>query len=942
MPASTIAALSRLLDEALALPPAARGAWLAGLPPAQAALAAALRRALARIEDGTAGDAASLRPRLRAARDDAPPGHVGPYRLLEPLGRGGMGEVWLAERADGAFTRQVALKLPHPALLSPALRERFARERDILAALSHPHIARFLDAGVDGERPWLAMEWVEGRPITVHAQAQALDVRARLRLFGQVLDAVAHAHRRLVAHRDLKPSNILVTADGQAKLLDFGIAKLLDAQDAGAASTALTHAGGRVFTPAYAAPEQLAGEPVTTAVDLYSLGLVLYELLAGRPPFEAGRRLAPVEAPPASARVPASHPQAAALRRALRGDLDAILARALEADPARRYASAEAFAADLRRVLTHEPVEARRAGWLARGAKFVRRHRVESALGAALAFSVLAGVGAIVRADAQARAAARRAEIGEARERATREFLVGVFKASDPRVASDRPRGAITARELLDIGARRIDARFADDPGTRIAMLGLLAEIYEELDENARFGELAKAQTALARAHYGELHPVTLDCLLRAADDAINRGALDEAGAGLAALDGMLHRAGADETALRGYWWFLRATVLQADAGQRARAEQALARAEAVYAAHAPDDARRAYVLSAQGNFVHAAGDDRAAAGYLRRSLAILERQSDRDDGALSTNYSNLGKMLANVGDFGAAEAAHAQAVRLAEATYGRDAWPWWVAAAARADAAHRSGDRRRAEALYAELRGALPPADHHFRNMLEENGAARAREGEANRLVAEGRPEPALALYAQARTGFAHATLYGYEGRQVALEIANAEAETGQAARAEAQLRAVLADYEAHAGPDDFGRLAAHESLARALWRLGRLDAAQAQWRRVLADAGGKAVLPVVLAHEGLADAALARHDAPAALSEIQAAEALPDRLTGSRDVRLAPELALTRARVLQESGRIAEARAVARAALESLRAYDPPGSVRIAEAEATVRRME
>jgi len=959
MQATDIGELSRLVDEALAQPAAAREAWIDALDTRRAGLAAALRRVLARMEPGNDSPGLGSLPRMERTGTRAEPGdRMGPWRLARPLGRGGMGEVWLAERVDGAFERSVALKLPHAEASGGVLKRRFARERDILAALSHPHIAQLLDAGVaDGGQPWLAMEWVDGRPITGHCDALGLGLEARLRLALQVLEALAHAHERLVAHRDLKPSNIHVTPSGTAKLLDFGIAKLLD-DDAEGASTELTRAGGRALTPAYAAPEQLAGAPLTTAVDLYAFGLVLYELLAGRHPFDGLARPAGAEAPLASTHV-ADGPRAAGLdararRRALRGDLDAVLARALEADPARRYRSAAAFAADLEHVLAHEPVTARRIGWPARAARFVRRHRAESALAGALALSLAAGMGAIAwqsgRARTEARhaqveaaraqAESRRAEAEARRQKATRDFLVGVFKASDPRIGSTQPRGTITARQLLDLGARRIDARFADDPLTRIELLGIVADIYGELDENDRFDTLLARQTELAVAHLGELHPVTIDCRLREVDGLVTRGDYAGAQARLARLDAQIARAGRDETADRAYWLLLRSWTLMPDPDAQAERQATLEKALALYARVAPDDPRHAFVLGALGNIAHARGDDARAAELTRRSIAVAERAPERDDGALAVNYSNLGKTLVGVGDYAGAEQAHAHALALAEATYGRDAWPWWIAAANRAQAVHLGGDRERADAMFEALMKVLPPPSHAFRNALEENAAARARETYAQRLAAEGRPAQALPLYAAARTGYLHAPTYEYDLRQLQAESGAAADAAGQGALALRLLQGALAEYVAKAPPADPGRLRAQESLARALWRQGSHAAAEATWLQVVADAGGRPVAPVISAFEGLARVALRRGDTPGAQAWIARAESAYARVAGPHDPRLEPQLWTTEAEVLLARGLAGPARERAREAQVALQREDAPASADLLAAQAVLRR--
>ncbi len=477
---ATWAALDALLDEALDQPPEAREAWLAGLGGERAALATRLRALLARAGDpGLPGTLPRLGTLTATAlpADPAPDGGpgpgalVGPYRLVRPIGEGGMGTVWIAVRDDGLVPRPVALKLPNQARHAAGLAERMARERAILASLEHPHIARLYDAGVaaDGQ-PWLALELVDGRPIDAHVRAAGLDARARVRLWLQVAEAVAHAHGRLVVHRDLKPSNVLVTPDGQARLLDFGIAKLLG--DGPETGPALTEAGSRVLTPAYAAPEQLRGEPVGVAVDVYALGVLLFELLAeARPyrPADASRHAleeAILAGEPLRASAAAADPAA---RRALRGDLDAVLARALRKQPAERYPSAEAFAEDLRRWLAGRPVTAHpdRPGYRLR--RFVGRHRLGVAAAAAVATSLAVGLGMVV-------AEKRRTD-------EVREFF-----------ASMKPTLDLAAAERAFTRARGLDARGDLHPRaieTRFTWGRALVEA-GRLDEG--IGQLARAE----------------------------------------------------------------------------------------------------------------------------------------------------------------------------------------------------------------------------------------------------------------------------------------------------------------------------------------------------------------------------------------------------------------------------------------------------------------
>lgn len=529
--AADIAALSRLLDALLALPAAARPAWLAALAPGEQHLGPLLRGMLAEHEGASAPALHADLPALGEAQDvNAPtPGErVGPYRLLRQIGQGGMGSVWLAERADGALTRQVALKLPRLAW-DAGLAARMARERDIGALLEHPHIARLYDAGVDERgRPYLALEYIEGQAIDAWCAAQGLGVRERLSLFVQVVRAVAYAHGRLVIHRDLKPANVLVSADGQAHLLDFGIARQLHEHAAGEASQSGPNPPGeptqqahqaqqtlelhRAHTPRYASPEQVSGERLTVQSDVYSLGVLLYELLTGSSPISPKRAspgavedaILQGDGPPASSRAPDP-----ATARALRGDLDAILAQAMQREPARRYATADALAEDIQRHLSGQAVQAQPDHWRYRWGKLLRRHRLAfglSGLGLAAVLS-LAGI-ALVQAH-HAQQAAERARV-------VKEFVINIFKLDTPGADAQPVARELPIELLLERGARLIEPQFAGQPELQAELLGVVAQImldmqagnlaieyasrYRSAALNAAPDERARAALMLARA----------------------------------------------------------------------------------------------------------------------------------------------------------------------------------------------------------------------------------------------------------------------------------------------------------------------------------------------------------------------------------------------------------------------------------------------------------
>jgi hypothetical protein len=330
---------------------------------------------------------------------------IGAYTLESPIGQGGMGTVWVARRSDGRFQGRAAVKFLNIAHLAGSGEERFKREGSILARLAHPNIAHLIDAGVSATgQPYLVLEYVEGSRIDRYCNAHALDVEARIRLFLEVLAAVAHAHANLIVHGDIKPSNVLVANDGQVKLLDFGIAKLLEDEAAPAGATVLTRQGERALTLAYASPEQVTGSSVTAGTDIYALGILLYLLLTGKHPAESALQ-SPAELMKAIVDIEPARPSditasSNKLRRALRGDLDTIIAKALKKNPAERYVSVTALAEDLRRYLKHEPIGARPDTLAYRAKKFARRNRIPVALAAAVFAATAAG---IVATMAQAR-----------------------------------------------------------------------------------------------------------------------------------------------------------------------------------------------------------------------------------------------------------------------------------------------------------------------------------------------------------------------------------------------------------------------------------------------------------------------------------------------------------------------------------------------------------
>lgn len=436
--------------------------------------------------------------------------HIGRYEVVEEIGRGGMGSVYEAVRADGAYEMRVALKLIKRGMDTDEIVRRFRYERQILAGLQHPNVARLLDGGVVESGPavgvpYFVLELVEGRPITEHAAREALDVQGRLQLFEIVCEAVQYAHRSLVVHRDLKPSNVLVDAAGQPKLLDFGIAKVLQPEDH-PTDIPITQADERRLTPEYAAPEQVTGAPTTTATDVYALGVILYELLAEQRPYTfKSRRLQDIEAAICD-EVPARPSSTAPPERQadLAGDLDAIVLKALKKEPHLRYASAGDLLNDLRRYRHGQPVEAQDDTVRYRAGKFVQRNRLAVGLGSLAVLALVLGLMGSLWQAREARLQAERAEAQAERSERTLQFLVDTFSNLTPEATQSG--GVVQIEDLVDVGRQRLDALDAV-PLDRARLLDVLGEVATNLGLFGVSDSLYAQAAALKAGELGAAHP---------------------------------------------------------------------------------------------------------------------------------------------------------------------------------------------------------------------------------------------------------------------------------------------------------------------------------------------------------------------------------------------------------------------------------------------------
>jgi serine/threonine-protein kinase len=541
-------------DELVELAPAARAERLVAIATEDATAAAEVKALLdadANADGLLERDAASAIPTLVANADTAPDdGRIGPYRLLMSIGEGGMGTVFLAERSDGSYDARVAVKLIKRGMDSVAIVRRFLRERRILARLAHTNIVRLLDGGISADgRPYYVMEYVEGRPITEHASAYKLGVRERVALVVKVAEAVAYAHAQLVVHRDLKPSNVLVDTQNSPHVLDFGIAKLLEESG----DAALTSTGMRVLSPAYAAPEQVLGEPIGTATDVYALGLMLCELLVGQLPrrrrgatpqqlaqevvYETAERASTLAAQLTGARAAEIYGDGAnpvSLSRDLAGDLDLVISTALRREPERRYPTASAFADDLQRWLDNRPITARADSRTYRLRKFMQRHRFGVAAATLIALSLAGGLGLALWQAHVAEAEARRADAERAnaeralaRSERVKDFILALFREQDP-IARTKAK-ARSPIDLIRDGIAAVDASLATEPELQADLLRDLGEIQLNLDDRTGGEQTLKRALELQTKLSGDTGKATAETLASYADAVYASGEIEKA-----------------------------------------------------------------------------------------------------------------------------------------------------------------------------------------------------------------------------------------------------------------------------------------------------------------------------------------------------------------------------------------------------------------------------
>ena len=777
---------------------------------------------------------------------------IGPYRVLREIGRGGMGVVYLAERADGQYRRQVAIKLLRSSPYADELQRRFLAERQILASLNHPNIAQLLDGGVtEGRLPYLVMEFVDGVPITTYCDRQRLSVEERLLLFRDVCAAVHHAHQNLVIHRDIKPSNILVTSDRRVKLLDFGIAKLLN-PTLGSVDQPYTQAEWRVMTPEYASPEQVRGESLTTASDVYALGVLLYELLSGRPahrltsgspqdltdiivkrdPLLPSVSVRSPEPPRSDAHASPATPEAVAaergvtverLRRRLEGDLDAIMMMALRKESARRYGSVDLMWEDIQRHLDGLPVLAHRPTRWYRARKFVARHRVEAVAAAVVAVSLVGGATVGIR---QAMVASRerdRAEQALGQSREATEFLVRLFRTPS---APGTSRDQLTARELVTAGRGIVD-ELSDQPLVQAQMLDALGRVQGHVARFDDAEQMLRRSLALRRAQEGVDHPDVAKTLVYLSGVIRQRGKTEEAKQALRDAIAIQRRAlGARHPDVASTLTTL-AELEDDDAVSESLLRDAL---DIQRAAFGTEHDEIAVTLTKLADVRRTRGAVEDGEVLMRQSLAIRERVSGPDHPLTATHLYLLGNYLQDYsGQPAAAESLYARSLAILQKQPPR--WLPNVSAVLSGliGIAQKRGDYVRAESLAREALDAqrrVYGPEHPFvadaMGLLAEQLAMQQRYADAETVIRDA-------------TGVLERTV-GADHHRVAralTALARVRAAQGRLDDAEADLRRALAITERSQGPNDRWVGAVAALLGEVVGRRGRTAEAATLFQR-------------------------------------------------------------------------------------------------------------
>ncbi|HET6546530.1 MAG TPA: serine/threonine-protein kinase [Rhodanobacteraceae bacterium] len=905
-------------------------------------------------------DAVSAMPGMLAQLDDSisDGGQIGRWRLLRTIGEGGMGVVYLGERTDGAYEQQVAVKVLKRGMDTHAILRRFLQERRILARLNHSHIVRLIDGGMrtDG-RPFYVMEYVDGQAITDHAARNHLDVRARVELLALVAEAVAYAHTQLVVHRDLKPSNVLVDTTGAPRVLDFGIAKLLEES----AEHTRTGTGLRVLSPAYAAPEQILGEPISTATDVYALGLMLCELLVGRlpqqrrgtMPAQHARDVSTVETERASTLAAALTREKVAdlygagadakhLARSLGGDLDVIIASALKREPERRYPTAVALAQDLHRWLEGRPISARADSTRYRLKKFVRRHRIGVAASVLVALSLVGGLGGALWQARIARAEAGRADSERAkaerelvRTGRVKDFVLTLFGEQDP-ISRARAQARTPVAMIRD-GVAVVDTSLANEPELKAQLLQDLGEIQVSLDDR----EAAQATLARAWKMQSELSGpdsvVTAEAMAAYADavyavgdvakaETLVRGALKklrDAGAG------NLARAALAESTLAN---------IELVAGHNAEAE-ALARhgVEVFRAVYGDSNIQVASRLGVLGKVQQEFGHYPEALQSYAQALAIVARSNGEDHVRTAMLRANIGDVLRVQHKYPEALAEYETALRIERAALPADHLYVGGTLLRLGDLQRRTGQLEAAEHSFAESLAILgkTPSGQYAQALQTWGSLARA----------EGKFDLAVERYRKSFDVFRATTgdsIYTWLTALIEVGTLTDAGRYGEADRRAAEALAALA----RVAPDDNYNNTYAASVVGALrYAEGRYDEAIPELRRALQGLQqiyGADHAEIAEARVALAASLLAKNEDALRVEAAALLEAAIETFTRAGDAGTEPKLGrayLERGHLALDSGDRTAARVDIGKAIARLQS--PEYAPRLQQAKLLARQM-
>jgi serine/threonine-protein kinase len=960
-PADRWQRIAAWFDELVELAPAARTERLAAIALEDAGAAAEVKALLdadANADGLLDRDAASAVPTLITTADAAPDdGRVGPYRLLMSIGEGGMGTVFLAERSDGSYDARVAVKLIKRGMDSVAIVRRFLRERRILARLAHPNIVRLLDGGISADgRPFYVMEYVEGRTITEHAAAYRLGVRERVALVAKVAEAVAYAHAQLVVHRDLKPSNVLVDTQNAPHVLDFGIAKLLE--ESGEA--ALTSTGMRVLSPAYAAPEQVLGEPIGTATDVYALGLMLCELLVGQLPhrrrgatpqqlaqevvYETAERASTLAAQLSGGRAAELYGEGAnpiALSREFAGDLDLVISTALRREPERRYPTASAFADDLHRWLDDRPITARADSRTYRLRKFVQRHRVGVAAAALIALSLAGGFGLALWQAHVAELEARRADAERgnaeralARSERVKDFILALFREQDPIArAKAKARSPI---DLIHDGIAAADASLAAEPELQADLLRDLGEIQLNLDDRAGGEATLKRALDLHTKVAGDDGSATAETLASYADAVYATGEIEKASKLMHdGVDRLRATHGAEDA--KTAHAESRLATIELVAGRYDEAERLARHALVVYrATYGGEAAELAPLLSTLGNIQQETGHLPESLDTYGEALTIVTRIDGGEHVRTVTLRARIGDVQRSLRRFDDALESYDTALRIERAQLPADH-------AIIGGTLLRLGDLQRRMGRYDD-------ADRSFSESLTILGKgtssgqyAQALQFHGDLAKAQGRIDLAIERYRASLDAFRKTVGDGVYTWLTALKLVEGLIEAGKLDEAETLAVDAIANLQRASGDNDYDTAYASSVMGALRRAQGRDEEAAAQFRTNLAlllKIYGESHIEVAQTRVSLAGCLVAqrrdetRKEAATLLEIAKVSLEDPDHATDAGTESSLGKLYLERATLRHDSGDADGARADVADAMRHLKAPADARSLKRAQA--------